>query len=80
MPVVVAPGVGVNNPAGWFANAAKADEVGSMKADGVREGVNRNGSASARGVGSRSACSCVNLRAVLAEDTNNGYVSGPTSW
>lgn len=50
------PGVGVNSPGGWFANAAKAADVGSIKTDGVREGVNRNGSAGAPlGVGSRSS-------------------------
>lgn len=54
IPVVLGPGVGVNNPAGWFAKAANADEVGSMKAEGVKEGVNRNDSAPARGVGSKS--------------------------
>lgn len=53
--LTVTPGVGVNNPGGWFANAANAADVGSMNADGVSEGVNRNGSAGALGVGSRSS-------------------------
>lgn len=49
------PGVGVNRPGGWFAKAAKAADVGSRKAEGVRDGVKRNGSPGALGVGSRSS-------------------------
>ena len=48
-------GVGVNRPGGWLAKAAKAAEDGSMNTDGVSDGVNRNGSAGALGVGSRSS-------------------------
>lgn len=49
---VETPGVGVNSPGGWFANAANADDVGSINTEGVNDGVKRKGSA--RGVGSRS--------------------------
>ena len=48
------PGVGVNNPGGWFAKAANAADVGSINTEGVRDGVKRNGSAGALGVESRS--------------------------
>ena len=48
-------GVGVYKPGGSSAKAVKAAEFGSKKTDGVSDGVNRNGSAGALGVGSRSS-------------------------